>query len=409
MTRPPIRALLVLTVLASCVPSATGQVNDECFGATWIAPNTYTSGNTTAATTGFPSACNSGKDVWYKFTAPYSGLAEFSTCAFLLGSATFDTVITAWYWNTGWECTANGSNGGSFACNDDYCFSQSYLSFHVSYGATYYVSVGGWGGASGSFVLAFLASPDVPPNDLCANAIPMTLNFLESGETFGAGAGGSDPVGSCGLMGKDVWYTFTAPWCGTYTLSTCGMADFDTVIAVWQGTCGALTQIACNDDNCTVPGSGLNSTVSFAGVGGTTYYVSLGGFAGAAGDYAMSIAGTGAAPISLAFVHNGPGTVGYAVSNGPAFGLAFTAITLLPGAYPTGWFYGIDIAIPDLIAQWSTGFPFVTALGAACTTTTVGPFPFVPTGLTLYAVTAAVPSPGSPVAVVSAPASTVVP
>lgn len=402
------RATHAFLVLASCMAGALGQVNDACAGALWISPNTYTSGSSTAATTGFPSACNATKDLWFKFVAPYSGTAEISTCPFLGGSATFDTVIGIWSWQTGWECTATGTHGGNLACNDDYCGTQSYLAHPITYGATYFVSVGGWSGASGAFVLAFLTSPNVPSNNNCAGAIPMSMIWAESGETFGA-TSGPDPVGSCGAMGRDVWYSFTAPACGSYTLSTCGGADFDTVIAVWQGTCGALTQIACNDDNCTTAGFGLTSSVTFAGVGGTTYYVSLGGFAGAAGSYSLSFSAGGPAPMSLAFFNNGPGTIGYAVSNGPASGLAFTALTLAGGAYPNGWFYGIDIAVPDLLSQWSLGFPFVTALGAACTTTTIGPFSGVPTGLTLFGVTVAVSSPGSTVASVSAPATATVP
>lgn len=46
--------------------------------------------------------------------------------------------------------------------------------------------------------------------------------------------------------------------------------------------------------------------------------------------------------------------------------LAFTALTLLPGAFPNGWFFGLDPTLPDLVAQWTSGSPlFVAWLDAA--------------------------------------------
>ena len=46
--------------------------------------------------------------------------------------------------------------------------------------------------------------------------------------------------------------------------------------------------------------------------------------------------------------------------------LAFTALTLLPGAFPNGWFFGLDPTVPDLLAQWTSGSPlFLAWLDAA--------------------------------------------
>ena len=64
---------------------------------------------------------------------------------------------------------------------------------------------------------------------------------------------------------------------------------------------------------------------------------------------------------------------------------AFTAVTLVPGAFPNGWFFGLDPQLPDLLAQWGSGHPaFVGPLGpdggSACM------LPLVPPGVPLQAV-----------------------
>jgi len=83
------------------------------------------------------------------------------------------------------------------------------------------------------------------------------------------------PVGSCGLMGSDVWFRYTAVATSVCNVSTCG-GSMDSVIAIWAGapagTCPS-TQIACLDDAC-----GLQTSLSFAATAGTAYYFELGGF-----------------------------------------------------------------------------------------------------------------------------------
>jgi hypothetical protein len=388
------------------------QVNDNCAGAIAIASPSVTAGNTTSATTTAGlTGCQFGPDLWYKFTSPWTGTAEVSTCAFLGGSADFDTVINVWSWIIN-PCTSGcGLCGpGHIGCNDDYCGSQSYYSFPVSIGQTYWISVGGWNGQTGSFSLFFYSWPDNAPNDSCATAIPITLAAGSGGENSGASTG-PDPVGGCGFMAKDMWYSFVAPSCGTFTASTCGFASFDTVIAVWQGSCGSLTQIACNDDNCSSGGSGhnLHSTATFNGTLGTTYFISVGGFSGAFGTFSVFVSGSGPTPFTLAFNSNGPGTIGYAISGSPTGGAVFTAVSLVAGAYPNGWFHGIDIQISDLVGQWLTGYPFVTVPGGACSTASVGPFGGLPAGLTAYGVSLYLPGGSTMPSVISPPASGIVP
>src|SRR4051812_28437121 len=82
----------------------------------------------------------------------------------------------------------------------------------------------------------------VPPNDTCTSATAMELGTVYTVNTAGATSTG-DPTPSCGSLGKGIWYTLTPPTDGTITISTCGSA-FDTVLAVYTGSCGSLSAVA---------------------------------------------------------------------------------------------------------------------------------------------------------------------
>ena len=69
-----------------------------------------------------------------------------------------------------------------------------------------------------------------------------------------------------------VWYTYTPPETQSISLDTFN-TNYDTFIAVWTGTRGALTLRACNDE--TFEGF---SELSFIGTGGTTYYIEVAQF-----------------------------------------------------------------------------------------------------------------------------------
>src|SRR5207249_3548322 len=80
----------------------------------------------------------------------------------------------------------------------------------------------------------------------------------------------SDPP-ACGSLTSGVWFVLTPCADGTVTMSTCG-SDFDTVLGVFTGDCGSLTQIACDDNSC-----GAQSSLSFFALSGTAYTVLAGG------------------------------------------------------------------------------------------------------------------------------------
>ncbi len=146
---------------------------------------------------------------------------------------------------------------------------------------------GGTDGTNGNFwdgttynsgVLTVLPAP-APENDECDGAIVLT-----PGADFAAGALATTNLGATtgntlptcqSNVASNVWYSVVVPESGSITLETNslgGSSFFDSVMAVYSGECGSLTQIACNDDG----GDELFSLVSLSGrTPGEVLYVSV--------------------------------------------------------------------------------------------------------------------------------------
>ena len=100
-------------------------------------------------------------------------------------------------------------------------------------------------------------------------------------------AGDPVPTNCASNFRGGVWYTYQPSVSGPVGVTTCG-SDFDTVLAVYTGTCGGtFTNIACSHD----PGSLCTSraSVNFIGNAGTTYYILAGGNSGAVGNLQILI------------------------------------------------------------------------------------------------------------------------
>jgi len=123
------------------------------------------------------------------------------------------------------------------------------------------------------------------PADDCANAIAVVAGL--NGPFDNTGATPSTPSFVCTTTTtNDIWLSFTPTVSGVHTVSTCNSTGTlnDTLLEVLDGTCGALTSLACNDDAC-----GLKSEVSFYAASGTTYYIRGAGFGGAVGTFDVEI------------------------------------------------------------------------------------------------------------------------
>ncbi|HWY77035.1 MAG TPA: S8 family serine peptidase, partial [Verrucomicrobiae bacterium] len=140
-----------------------------------------------------------------------------------------------------------------------------------------------WGGASAMFNV--LPTP-APPNDNFANATILSgTAAMVSGTTVGATKEPGEPNHAGNAGGKSIWYSWTAPEAGTFSLDTVG-SSFNTLLAVYTGNAvNALTPIASN------VGSGSNGTsaLTFSAVLGTTYRIAVDGVGGASGSIVLRL------------------------------------------------------------------------------------------------------------------------
>ena len=256
--------------------NSTTPPNNQCARAVTLAsgiPFAMSTTNASGVATPFPT-CGSSvtKGVWFTYTPLVSGDVIVSTC-----DSDFDTVLQIY---TGVCGTLT-----PLLCNDDRgpaCSARTAsVRFAGASGVTYYLYTGGYNDTSGnlSIVATTVTSSD------CAGAIPLTRGVPFAMSTADA-TGTASPAPTCGTGGagvtKGTWFTCTPSVTGKMAVSTCG-SDFDTVLQVYSGVCGAFTPLLCNDDSgpkC----SGLTASVSFAAVAGATYYVFTGGYNGSSGN-----------------------------------------------------------------------------------------------------------------------------
>jgi len=99
------------------------------------------------------------------------------------------------------------------------------------------------------WLLVAAAASAQPANDTCLDARPIPgLPFAEQIDASGATNDLDDPTTCASLgSGASVWYVLDVPADGLLNLATVD-SDYDTVLSVYEGTCGALLERACNDD-----------------------------------------------------------------------------------------------------------------------------------------------------------------
>ena len=219
--------------------------------------------------------------VWFAWTAPSNGIAEFDTTG-----SDFDTVLAVF-------TTTNGlcdPNIAYLAENDDVTSGvqlTSQVTFSAVAGTTYYISVNGNADTgspfdTGNYMLNW-SEQGAPANDYFTNAFVIGgYSGSTNGINVGATMENCEPTF---IMGDDladidnsVWFAWTAPAGGTAEFDTIG-SSFNTVLAVYTTTNGLcdpnLTYIAGNDD--ITAGVQTNSQVTFSAAAGATYYISVNG------------------------------------------------------------------------------------------------------------------------------------
>ncbi len=261
--------------------------NDACGAPTPIGNGATAFSTVDATTDGVSSGCpQANRDIWFDYTATGTGTLTVDTCA----GATFDTVL---YVYSGLGCPP----GAPLGCNDDFCGLQSSTTAAVTAGSHYLIRVGAFGGSTtGTGTITITPPAGVGGFDECAGADDVPCGGSVAFNNAAGTTAGSDPVYSCRVGGAaqgfgTSWFTFSATG-SSASLNTEGSTTGDTLLAVYSGTCGALTEIGCDDDS----GSGFLSSVTVGGLSiGTTYYVQVAGYGpGNVGNNVLNITCFGA-------------------------------------------------------------------------------------------------------------------
>jgi hypothetical protein len=250
----------------------------------------------------FPASCDGdeasiGKDIWYRYTAPYDGKLIVHTY-----DSEFDTVLGVYGSVIPGACACPGgqfSLATLLACDDDAGpgLLTSFVELDIDTGDCLTIRVGGYkSGNDTDEGPGLLSIRPIKRGDRCdiAHQLP-SQNHVEVVGSNGGDTWIEADISSCATGDEiDEWYRFEVPCTGTVTISTCDPStDFDTTLAVYTDCGGLGDQIACNDDSsepgCQIAGLNRKSQLSVAGLGGEILYIRVSGFQNAVGTFRLSI------------------------------------------------------------------------------------------------------------------------
>lgn len=256
---------------------ATAPVNDYCANAVTLSVNSgciNTAGTSLAATQSMAGCSgDANDDVWYKFVANNYTQDITLTC-----SSNFDGVIQLV------QGTCTPFSFTSLYCQDDLSFggTETINATNLTIGTIYFIRVYEYGsGAGGTFSICVSGNATTPaqPNDEPCNAIQLQeitsacnyVTFSNVGATststttaplpFSCTGGSSGAGGFVSGTSKDVWFKITVPASGIISITPKPNQISpnwitDASMALYKGSCGSLTQIACSRDYTLYPGSG---------------------------------------------------------------------------------------------------------------------------------------------------------
>jgi len=227
------------------------------------------------------------KDVWFEYTADCTGFLTVSTC----GLAPFQTWVAVYNDST---CPPNfidllDCETDSPGCGND---TATVSGLFVTQGETYKIRIGAPNIDTG---VGQVFVDCKPLFDECDSAFFLddftgTININTSGANTDGPAHGACSNAGDDQINQDVWYDWIAPCTGTLTIDTCGTADFDTKLAVYEGCACPVSNanlLGCNDDafGC----SGFTSSLSVPVSEGQCYKIRVGGFQSNEGTGQMTI------------------------------------------------------------------------------------------------------------------------
>ncbi|MES2590382.1 MAG: T9SS type A sorting domain-containing protein [Bacteroidota bacterium] len=254
--------MLVMFITSINMAFAQSPANDFCgnaapltvYGATCTSALT---GNVSGATQSSPAIlCNNltgtaDDDVWYKFTATAA-----SHIITVVGSTSMDPVVEL----------LNGACGTNMSCADATASggTEVLTATGLTLGTTYFVRIYSYGStvpATTTFTVC--VTTPAPANDVCANAIALTVNGATCGTAVTgnvAGATQSLPAAPCtGTADDDVWYSFVAT-STAHKITVVGSTNIDVVVNLRSGTCSSTPNVTCMDGSSNGGTEVINAT-----------------------------------------------------------------------------------------------------------------------------------------------------
>tara|TARA_R110002126_G_scaffold41590_21_gene120977 strand:- start:8574 stop:11588 length:3015 start_codon:yes stop_codon:yes gene_type:complete len=190
-------------------------------------------------------------DVFFTWVAPATGSYDFAPCSNVEG--THEVVA-----HLGTDCSATCVDASSGDTCHQYA-TDKVARVSATAGANYLIQVGGiyWSNETDAGVLEITPAPSPPANDDCSApaALSGTGAFPYDG-TGGSDSGFSAGAGSaCDLfaMDQDVFFVWTVPNDGDFTIHTNDPANWGTRLAVYAGSDCSASCVALDDN-------GLNSS-----------------------------------------------------------------------------------------------------------------------------------------------------
>lgn len=312
------------TATVTCSTPCDPPEGDNCGDAIPLTLGVAGSGNSTGnaidpLTCGGAPAPNSGT-LWFAVEGN-GNVLRAESCGSALGSVRVAVLCGSC---TDLICLDGAFEDEAGECGNSF---QSAVEWCSAPGQLYYIKAWGAGATEGSITMTVLdwggpctapadqCGDPPPPNDTCADAIDITANINGApvvGNNNGATTGGT-PAGSpsChwtgtpgGPISNVVWYKLTAPAGGTLQVITCNTtgAFVDSVLMLFSGTCGALVEVGCGEDDCPTPGGApYYSEICVSGLTpGATYYLAVANSAGWAGwvpgEFTLNLSTTCDAP-----------------------------------------------------------------------------------------------------------------
>ncbi len=255
---------------AAFLAAPKAPANDRFARAIALTPNRSYWGSTSGATgeSGEPGpTLGDRRSIWYRLSLDETRRVTLDT-----RGSNFDTVLTVYRGVSLSALTA-------VAANDDAARGEGWsrISFDARAGVPYHVAVVPKVGTPPGTVRLTVTAP--PANDAFAAARVVTVSSGAVTTVTGGNVGATLEPGEPTTHGtSSVWWRFTAPATGTYTIDTFGSTSstgdtLDTMLGVYVGgKVSALRLVAANDDT----DWSYASSLTLRATRGTTYHIAVG-------------------------------------------------------------------------------------------------------------------------------------